>query len=183
MTNSKTNPRTAMVLEHPAVLCADVQDSNRCAHQGGLPPTAVAAGPSDSDSGKGVRVNAWASDLAFDAYTMALPVAWMALAIAVFVLGPLALFRRTRVAAGLGMWIGSWVIGLATWLLSSATALAAYDWCVLIIGWLLLGIGVVPIAIFAAFFSLGVPLLGVWLIVLAVATYVLWMLGGGLMDF
>lgn len=104
-------------------------------------------------------------------YEFLLPVAWVAFGVSVLILGPLALFRATRPWAALGIFLSSFAIGLTTWLLGSAVTLATYGWLVLILGWLIFGVGVVPIAIFAAFFTLGNPSLGWSLIIMSVFVF------------
>lgn len=112
-----------------------------------------------------------AVQLAVRVYEFLLPVGWIVFGVGVVVLGPLALFRATRPWAGLGLFLGSYVIGLTTWLLGSAVTLGTYGLLVAIIGWLTLGVGVVPIAIFAAFFTLGDPAMGWWLIAMSVISF------------
>lgn len=107
----------------------------------------------------------------FRAYQFLLPVTWVVFGVSVLVLGPLALFRSTRPFASLGILLSSYMIGLTTWLLGSAVTLGTYGWFTLVIGWIFLGVGVVPIAIFAAFFTLGYPGLGVSLIVMSVVVF------------
>jgi hypothetical protein len=121
-------------------------------------------------------------EFAFRAYQFLLPAAWVLVLVSVFVLGPLALMRTTRPWAGMGMMLGSYVIGLTTWLLGSAVTLGTYGWTALIIGWLLLGVGVVPIAVFAAFFALGNPGLGVSLIVMSAVAFAIRGIGSAIVD-
>ena len=106
------------------------------------------------------------------AYQFLLPLAWLAFGIAIFVLLPMAAFPGTRSQAGLGLYITSWLFGITTWLLGAGITFAVYGWVGLVIGLFLFGIGVVPLAIFAAFFlikntSLGVSLIVMFIIVFA----------------
>lgn len=115
-------------------------------------------------------------------YKSLFPGSWVILGIGVVVLGPLALFRVTRPWAGLDLFLGSFVIGLTTWLLGSAGTLEIYGLVVAIIGWLILGVGVVPIAIFASFFTLGYPAMGWSLIVMPIVTSAFRSIGSALSE-
>jgi hypothetical protein len=121
-------------------------------------------------------------ELAVSAYLFLLPVAWLVFGVGIVVLGPLALFRGTRPFAGLGFFLGSFVIGLTTWLLGSAVTLGTYGLGVAVIGWLVLGVGVVPIAIFASFFTLGYPAMGWSLIVMSIVTFAFRAAGSALSE-
>ena len=110
--------------------------------------------------------------ICLETYTKLLPISWIGLLIVLVVLLPLACFRRTRFFAGHGISIFSWVLGLTTWLLGAVITFSTYGWWALIIGLLLFGIGVVPIAIFAAFISLKIPAMAVSLIVMATLVWV-----------
>jgi hypothetical protein len=92
------------------------------------------------------------------------------------------IFKVTRPWAAAGIFLSSYVIGLTTWLLSSAVTLGVYGLFVLVIGWLFLGVGVVPVAIFAAFFGISNPALGWSIIVMCVVVFGFRMLGAALMD-
>lgn len=106
--------------------------------------------------------------LAMTVYSFALPLAWLALAVCVVVLLPMALFRVTRPYAGVGLFLASWIFGLTTWTLGAAVTFATYGWVGLIIGLFLFGVGVVPIGIFAAFVTLKSASLGFSLIAMLV---------------
>jgi len=75
--------------------------------------------------------------------------AFVALAIAVLLMIPLALFRKTRKLSGKGFIGAAFVCGAYLWLWSSAIC---YSWNIwsLVIGWFLLGFGVYPIALLAS---------------------------------
>lgn len=111
------------------------------------------------------------TDFAVAAYTVLLPLAWIALAIAVLVLLPMAAFPRTRAAAGNGLALMSLVFGATTWLLGAAVTFASFGWIGLIVGLVIFGIGVVPLAILAAFFKLKLTSLGISLIIMSVITF------------
>lgn len=122
------------------------------------------------------------AELAARIYMFLLPLSWIAIAISVLVLTPFALFRRTRAKAGFGLYLASWVFGLTTWMLGATVTFVAYGWIGLLIGLFFFGVGVVPIGIFAAFFSLKSLSLGLSMIVMAVVVYVARGAGVALME-
>ena len=112
----------------------------------------------------------WVIETAIEIYTFLLPISWIALAIVLFVLLPLAAWRKTRGAAGVGLFITSYVFGATTWFLGAAVTFGSYGWLGLVIGLIFLGIGVVPLGIIGAFFKLDIVGLGVSLCVMLVIT-------------
>lgn len=106
--------------------------------------------------------------ISINAYQFLLPFASIAAVIAVVILIPMAFFKATRRASGKGFFFLSFLFGITTWLLGAAVTLIAWGWWGVIIGIFLLGIGVVPIGILAAFISLDEPSLGISLIVMTV---------------
>ena len=110
--------------------------------------------------------------LAATVYSIALPLSWLVLAACVVVLLPMALFSRTRPKAGAGLLLASWLFGLTTWTLGAAITLSTYGILGLVLGLVLLGVGVVPIGIFAAFVSLKSASLGFSLIAMSVLVFV-----------
>ena len=104
-------------------------------------------------------------------YSILLPLSWIGVVIAILVLGPMAMFRSTRSAAGVGLFFASYLFGLTTWFLGATVTFATWGWLGLIIGVFLLGVGVVPIGILAAFVSLHEPSLGFSLIVMVVVVF------------
>jgi len=109
-------------------------------------------------------------EFAIKVYSVLLPISWIAIALIVFVLLPMCFFKRSRGFAGLGMIVASYIFGVTTWFLGAAITFGAYGWFGLIIGLLLFGIGVVPLAIIGAIFKLQTGIIAVWLIVMAVIT-------------
>ena len=97
---------------------------------------------------------------------MLLPIAQLTFLVSLVVLVPLAFIRRTRRFAGTGLFFGSFLFAFVTWLLAALTAFGAYGWGGLIIGLLIFGVGVIPIGIFAAFFSLHMTDLGISLVIM-----------------
>jgi hypothetical protein len=118
-----------------------------------------------------IKMSAALTDFSVKLYTFLLPISWLAVVIAVFVLIPMALFKNTRPQAGTGLFFASWLFGLTTWSLGAAVTFATFGWTGLLIGLLLAGAGVVPIAIFAAFFKLKLTGLGFSLIVMSIIVF------------
>ena len=87
----------------------------------------------------------WIVEKAIAVYAFLLPFSWIALAIAVLILLPLAIWRKTRPAAGVGLVIVSYVFGATTWFLGAAITFGSFGWFGLILGLFLLGLGVVPL--------------------------------------
>ena len=113
----------------------------------------------------------WVMEIAVKAYTFTLPFYELALAVAIFVLLPLTIWRKTRGAVGAGLLITSYIFGLTTWLLSAAVTFGSFGWFGLIIGLLFLGVGVVPLAIIGAIFKLDNGGLALVLFVMVVVTF------------
>ncbi len=90
--------------------------------------------------------------LAIRIYTFLMPISWVAFFIALVFLVPMAFFRGMRRQAGFNLIWASYVFGLTTWLLGAAVTFATLGWFGLLVGLFLLGVGVVPIGIFSAFF-------------------------------
>ena len=74
---------------------------------------------------------------------------WLALAVSVFVLLPLSLIRATRAAGAVGMYIASYVFGVTLWFSGFFLAYAIWGMWAVLIGLVLLGVGVVPVAMLA----------------------------------
>jgi len=113
------------------------------------------------------------AELAYRAYQFLLPIGWIAFAASFVIFAPMAAFRKTRPVAATALFFMSFLFALMAWLLGSAITLAAFGWVGVIIGWVLLGLGVVPIAIFACFFYLHVPSLG-WALIILSAVAAIW---------
>lgn len=112
------------------------------------------------------------ADLTLGAYARLLRVAQLAFLAGLFILLPMALIRRTRRTAGSGFVIMSYLFGIVTWLLGAAVTFSSYGWLGLLAGLLFLGVGVIPMAVFAAFFRWHLPDLGVSLVLMSVLTLV-----------
>ena len=112
----------------------------------------------------------WIVETAINIYTFLLPFSSIAFAIALVVLLPLAAWSKTRGAAGSGLLIVSYIVGATTWFLGAAVTFGSFGWIGLIIGLFIFGMGVVPLGIIGAFFTLGVSELAVTLCVMLVIT-------------
>jgi hypothetical protein len=101
------------------------------------------------------------------------------LAISIIILLPLALFHKTRGWSGVGLYIASYIFGLSLWVWSFLLVYQFWGILGIVIGLILAGIGVVPIAFLAILFghlsympdmigllvcTLGARLLGTYLI-------------------
>jgi hypothetical protein len=115
------------------------------------------------------RRSDWQSS-AISIYTFLIPFSWIAIAIAVLVFLPLAAWRNTRGAAGVGLFVVSYIFGSTTWFLGAAVTFGSFGWIGLIIGLFIFGIGVVPLGIIGAFFKLGISEFGVSLCVMLAIT-------------
>lgn len=116
--------------------------------------------------------------LAVKAYSFLLPVSWLALAVAVVILLPMALVARWRAMAGGGLMVASFIFGATTWMLGAFVTFAVYGFGGFVVGVLFFGVGVVPIAIFAALFKVHSLNMAASLVVMLAVTYTA-RLGGG----
>ena len=89
-------------------------------------------------------------------------------AILILVLAPLAFFKKTREWSATGIYLFSYVFGLTLWFYSALIAYVLWGFLALIIGLVILGIGVLPVALLASLFSGEWAILGniVYLVVL-----------------
>jgi len=62
---------------------------------------------------------------------------------------PLSFFRKTREIGLIGLFISSYLFGLLLWTWSFLIVYVIWGWLAIIIGLIILGVGVVPIAIIA----------------------------------
>ena len=86
-------------------------------------------------------------------YPWLVKISGITLVVVLFLLLPLALFRRTRNFSGWGLSIASWVFGATLWVWGLLLTYQLWGWIALIIGLFLLGVGVVPIAMLATLFN------------------------------
>ncbi len=73
-------------------------------------------------------------------------------AVCVFVLGPTPLFRSTRGFSAVSLMLASYAFGFVLWVWSFLLVLDLWGMIAVVIGLLLAGIGIVPVAILAALF-------------------------------
>ena len=73
--------------------------------------------------------------------------------VVIFVLLPMAIFRRTRVFAIMGLYISSYVFSLMLWVSSLLTSYTIWGVTGVVVGVFLGGIGVVPVAVLATLFA------------------------------
>jgi len=77
---------------------------------------------------------------------------WVLLVL-IFVLIPMAYFKKTKVYAGVGLFSISYFFGFTLWLYSALATYIFWGFLALIIGLFFLGLGVLPIAIVASIFK------------------------------
>src|SRR5262245_25542560 len=80
------------------------------------------------------------------------PAFFLTLGISVFILAPLAVIRRTRGFSAAGLMIASYVFGACLWITSLLLTWALWGGIAAFIGLIVLGIGIVPVALLAALF-------------------------------
>ena len=105
------------------------------------------------------------------AYSILLPVSEFAFLIVLFVLCPMALFKRTRHTAAKWILLSSYLFGLTTWCLGGLLTFASWGLVGLIIGLVFFGLGVVPMGILGAFVVLEQPTMGLALIGMTVLIF------------
>jgi S1-C subfamily serine protease len=110
-----------------------------------------------------------------------IPAFFCTLAISIFILGPLAVIRKTRVFSAAGLMVASYVFGACLWITSLLLTYELWGTIAVIIGLAVLGIGIVPVALLAALFH------GQWwhlldLVMLIVATFGTRLLAGWLAE-
>jgi hypothetical protein len=108
------------------------------------------------------------ADAAMTFFGYLFPIAQIA-AIVFLLLIPLAAWRRTRGFAVITMFVISYFCGFTAWVYGAACTLMAWGWIGLGIGLLVLGVGVVPLAMVAALFKSEVPMAVFWISLALVA--------------
>lgn len=78
------------------------------------------------------------------------PVFWLAVAISLFILAPLALIPPARAAAAIGFVVASYVFGAIMWIWGITYTYVVWGFFGVIIGLVIMGVGVVPIAMLAS---------------------------------
>jgi|GEM_PF-345232 len=77
---------------------------------------------------------------------------WVLLVL-IFVLIPMAYFKKTKAYAGVGLYITSYFFGFSMWMYSALVVYVSWGLFVMFIGLFLFGVGVLPIAILASIFN------------------------------
>jgi|SRR5882724_5064956 len=93
-----------------------------------------------------VRGGTWLAD---KAYPWLFVLFAIALIVSVFILLPLAIFRKTRAFAGLGIYIASYAFGLTLWVWCLLTTYTLWGPVAVVVGVLMAGVGILPVAIIA----------------------------------
>ncbi len=108
--------------------------------------------------------------ITLNAYSYLLPVAQLAVFVAVVILAPMATFRRTRPAASSGLIVASYVVGATTWFLGAGITFVSFGWVGLLIGLVVFGVGVVFLGMAGAGFVLGQVEIAWSLLVMSIIT-------------
>ncbi len=101
-------------------------------------------------------------------YPWLLKISAVVLAICIFILLPLSVFKKTRAYGGIGIYLSSELFGITTWIWSFLIAYQLWGFIGIFLGILLGGIGVVPIAILATIFSAEWSYLGELILLLLI---------------
>ena len=110
---------------------------------------------------------AWASETLLPLFSV---LALVAFGVVVFVLLPLAIPRPTRGFSSVGLLIASYVFGATLWMEGLLLTLSIWGLGAVFIGFLMVGIGVVPLAMLATLLNgLWVPL--IQLVLLMIMTF------------
>jgi len=96
------------------------------------------------------------------------PICLLALALCVVILLPAALFRATRGIAATGFFFASYIFGGVLFFAAFITTLELWGMIAVIIGFLFMGMGIVPVAMLAAAFNGQWQTVGVLIIVVVV---------------
>ena len=97
-----------------------------------------------------VEGGAWLAD---KAYPILIVLFLLALVVTVFILLPLAIFRKTRGFAGVGIYVTSYVYGLTVWVWSLLLTYTLWGGFGVVIGILMGGVGIVPLSVVACLFK------------------------------
>jgi hypothetical protein len=112
-----------------------------------------------------VKGGVWLSERA---YPWLVAINAIAFLIVLFVLLPLSIFRRTRAFGGGGIYISSFLFGLGLWVWCLLISYTLWGVGGVVVGLLLGGVGVVPIAFFASLFHGLWSILGQILLLVAI---------------
>jgi signal transduction histidine kinase len=87
---------------------------------------------------------------------------WICVALVLFILLPLLIFKKTRIVGGGGLYIISYLFGLTLWIYSFIYAYALWGIAGVVVGFFIIGVGVVPVALLATMIN------GYWFVVLEI---------------
>ncbi len=97
-----------------------------------------------------VQGGAWLAD---KVYPILIVLFLIALIVTVFILLPLAIFRKTRGFAGVGIYVASYVYGLTVWVWSLLLTYTLWGGFGVVIGILMGGVGIIPLSVVACLFK------------------------------
>ena len=97
-----------------------------------------------------IRGGAWVSEML---YPWIAVLSSFAFVVCIFILLPLAAFKKTRVFSGTGFYIASYVFGVSLWVWSLLLTYFLWGGFALFVGLFLAGVGVLPIAMLATAFN------------------------------
>lgn len=95
---------------------------------------------------------------------------WPTLVACIFLLGPLAIIPPTRLASAIGFMIASFIFGAITWFFALAFTYVVWGFVGVIVGLVVAGIGIVPVAMLAALLHAEWPTL-VGFVLLVILTF------------
>jgi hypothetical protein len=113
------------------------------------------------------------ADWGMSAYQFLMPICLVVFAVCLLILLPLTFVGRTRYFAATSLLIASYLFGLTLWVACCAMTFSYFGWFGLIIGLVFAGVGVFPLALWAAFVGVGqasVGLLFIGMFVVAIGT-------------
>jgi hypothetical protein len=114
-----------------------------------------------------VSGGAWLAD---KVYPWLIIIFALALVVCVFILLPLAIFRKTRGFSGIGIYIASYVFGITLWVWCLLTVYTLWGGFAVVIGILMAGIGIVPLAIIASL-TKGLWSIAIQMVVIGLVTW------------
>ena len=122
----------------------------------------------------------WIADTCFAVADSLGSILGYALIVGVFFI-PLAILRRTRPFGGGLLMVSSYLLGAFVWFYSAGVTFTLWGWTGLIIGIIIMGFGVVPMAILASFLN-GYSSMAFTTIALVLATFAVRLAGGAILE-
>ncbi len=86
-------------------------------------------------------------------YPYLVPIFQITFTVCILILLPIAIFKKTRQFSSIAFFIASYVFGIITWIWSFLLAYVSWGFIGLLIGLLIGGVGVIPIAMLATIFN------------------------------